>query len=184
MRSLFLCILFWSFPTFAQVVDPILAIPITDEFLNDTMIRGYFADVLKQGGFGHWKTERAAFLVREEGGQYRCVAWPLDGRLQRQEFRGAIPDRTVAIIHTHPAELPLGSTDDERTAVKLSVPIFVLTPLNIYMITARGVSVPVVENREWATFSASSSTRCSAPDEKQMVAKRPRQIRSSTARKH
>jgi hypothetical protein len=64
------------------------------------------------------------------------------------------------------------------------VPIFVLTPLNIYMITARGVSVPIVENRQWATFSASSSTRCSAPNENQMVAKRLRQIRSFTAQKH
>jgi hypothetical protein len=164
VRSLFLCVLFWSLPSFAQVMDPILAIPITDEFLNDAVIRGYFADVLRQGGFGHWKTERAAFLVRDEGGQYRCVGWPMDGRLQRQEFRGAIPERTVAIIHTHPSELPLGSTGDERTAVKQSVPIFVLTPLNIYMITAGGVSVAVVENRQWATFSASSSIRCSTPD--------------------
>ncbi len=174
MRSLFLYILFWSFPTFAQVVNPILAIPITDELLNDTTIRGYFADLLKQGGFGHWKTERAAFLVRDEDGQYRCVAWPSDGHLYRQQFQGAIPDGTVAIIHTHPAELPLGSTGDQRTAVKLSVPIFVLTPLNIYLITPRGVSVPVVENRPWATFSASSPARCSVSDEKQIVAKRRR----------
>ncbi len=152
MRSMFPCILFWSFSAFAQAVNPILAIPINDELLNDPTIRGYFADLLRQGGFGHWKTERAAFLVRDE-----------------------IPDGTVAIIHTHPAELPLGSTGDQRTAVKLSVPIFVLTPLNIYLITPRGVSVPVVENRPWATFNASSSsTRCSAPDEKQRVANLPR----------
>ena len=160
MRSFFLCVFFWSLPSFAQIVDPILAIPITDAFLNDAVIRGYFADVVRQGGYGHWKTESAAFVVRDEGGQYRCVAWPLDGHLQRQEFLGAIPDGTVAIIHTHPSELPLGSTGDARTAIKLSVPIFVLTPLNINMITSRGVSVPVVENRPWATISASSSTRC------------------------
>jgi len=174
VRSLFPFILFWSFPMFAQVVDPIRAIPITDELLNDTTIRGYFADVLKQGGFGHWKTERAAFLVREESGQYRCVAWPMDGRLQRQEFHGAIPAGTIAIIHTHPSEIPLGSAVDQRTAVRLSMPIFVLTPLNIYMITPAGVSVSVIENRLWATFSASSPVRCSASGEKQIAAKRPR----------
>jgi len=127
------------------------------------VIRGYFADVLRQGGFGHWKTERAAFLVREESGEYRCVAWPSYGRLHRQEFRGAIPERTVAIIHTHSSKMPLGSSGDAQTAIQLSVPIFVLTPLNIYMITPRGASVLVVENRPWAT-SASSSTRCTAPN--------------------
>ena len=163
MRSLFLYILFWSFPTFAQVVSPILAIPITDEFLNDTTIREYFGDVLRRGGFGHWKTESAAFLVADESGKYRCVVWPFDGHLYRQELHDAIPDGTVAIIHTHPSQFPRGSPGDERTAVRLSVPIFVLTPLNIYMITNRGVSVPVVENRRWAPFRESStSARCEA----------------------
>jgi hypothetical protein len=55
------------------------------------------------------------------------------------------------------------------------VPIFVLTPLNIYLITARGVSVAIVEHRPWATFNASSSSiRCSAPDTKQRIASLPR----------
>src|SRR5258706_13878156 len=101
---MFPCILFWSFSAFAQAVNPILAIPINDELLNDTTIRGYFADLLRQGGFGHWKTERAAFLVRDEDGQYRCIGWPWDGRPQRQEFHGTIPEGTLAITTTPPAD--------------------------------------------------------------------------------
>jgi hypothetical protein len=163
VRSLLLGLSLIALNSFGQQVDPILAIPITDDFLNEHVLRAYFADVLRLGGYGHWHTERAAFIVREENGQYRCVAWPLDGGFHRQQFRGSIPDRTVAIVHTHPAELPIGSNQDARTAKALSVPIFVLTPLNIYLVTSRGENVPVVENRIWAEVSASSSTRCTPP---------------------
>lgn len=145
-------------------VDSILAVPINEAFLNHQVIRGFFADLLAQGGFGNWKTERAAFLVMEENGEYRCLAWPMDGRLHRQEFGGEIPDRTVAIIHTHPKGIPLGSTGDQRTAKALTVPIFVLTPHNIYLVTPRGENIPVVANEIWAAVSASSSNRCIARD--------------------
>ena len=161
MRWLIPFLLLLAVNSFAQRVDPILAMPITTEFIDDSVIRGYFADVVRQGGYGHWKTERAAFLVRGPAGDYRCVAWPNDGRLYRQEFQGAIPDRTVAIIHTHPSELPSASAGDVRTAIKISVPIFVLTPLNIYMITARGAIVPIVENRLWAV--SGPSDQCLSP---------------------
>lgn len=149
MRSFLLCVLFSSVASIANASQPIL---------DDAMVRGYFADVLRQGGFGHWKTERAAFLVRQENGQYRCIAWPLDGHLYQQNFHGLMPARTVAIIHTHPSERPRASAADERTAAMLSLPVFVLTPRNLYMITAEGVSVAVFENREWA--SSLSSVRC------------------------
>jgi hypothetical protein len=154
VRSLLLCVSFWSLSAFAQVV------PTTGEFFNDTLIRGFFADILQQGGFGRWKTERAAFIVRDERNRYRCVAWPSDGHLYRQQFRGAMPAGTVAIIHTHPKELPEASQGDKETAVRLSVPIFVLTPLNIELITDRGVAVPVIRNHLWFEVKPPSSARC------------------------
>jgi proteasome lid subunit RPN8/RPN11 len=131
-------------------VHPILAIPIGDDFVRHPAIRGFFADVLAQGGYGNWKTERAAFVVREENGDYRCFSWPAGGTVHRQEFKGTIPDRTVAIVHTHPKELPLASRDDVRTAQRLHVPIFVLTPRNIDLITPRGESVAVVSDQMWS----------------------------------
>lgn len=165
MRSLFFfvaCAAIAGSSFAGQRVDPILAIPITDDFLSDRTIREFFADLLEQGGYGHWRTERAAFVVLDERGQYRCIGWDLDGRLLRQEFQGAIPDRTVAIVHTHPKELPIGSVTDQETAMRLSVPIFVLTPDNIYMVSARGNNVALVENRSWAP-ARSSSRPCSPP---------------------
>ena len=142
--------------------ENILAMPMTDEFLNDPTVRAFLADVLRQGGYGHWQTERAAFLVRDEHDAYRCIAWPLDGNLHQQHFAGTIPERTVAIAHTHPKDLPSASFGDRQTAMALSVPIFVLTPLNIELVKPDGATVTVVSNKWWA--NASSSRRCSAPD--------------------
>ena len=149
-------------------VDPILAIPINDAFLNDAVIRTYFADLLAKGGSGFLPSERGAFLVRDESGEYRCVLWRRSMMYHEQTFSGRIPERTVAIIHTHPKELPVGSMGDRNTAMRLSVPIFVLTPRNIYLVTARGENVPVVTDQWWADqFSgATSAARCTSADER------------------
>ncbi|HSP14118.1 MAG TPA: hypothetical protein VLV78_05140 [Thermoanaerobaculia bacterium] len=162
MRPLLLSAMWLSLALSDARIDPILAIPITSEFLNDKTIRGYFADLLGEAGFGHWHTERAAFLVRDSNGEHRCVAWPFTGDFHQQQFHGSIPDGTVAIVHTHPEKLPLPSKQDQRTATSLSVPIFVLTPRDIYLVTSSGETIPVVENQFWPPVSGASSTRCSA----------------------
>jgi hypothetical protein len=140
--------------------EPVIAIPITDAFLSDPVVRGFLSDVLNRGGNGYYQTESAAFLLLGENSTYRCEAWPFDGRLHQQEFRGRIPDRTIAIAHTHPANMPDASAHDRQTAIEHSVPIFVLTPLNIYLVTPRGETIAVVEGKPWSV-NASSSTRCS-----------------------
>jgi proteasome lid subunit RPN8/RPN11 len=136
---------------------------MNEQFFNDPAVRGYFADLVRQSGYGMWDTESAAFLIRDENGDVRCAAWPAHAGYRRQEFRGAFPDRAVAIVHTHPQHLPLASIHDRETAVKWSVPMFVLTPRSIYLITTRGEIVTVVEKSWWIDVSASSSRRCSAP---------------------
>ena len=151
-----LCVSFCSLAAFAQTA------PTSAKFLDDPLIHAYFVDILRQGGFGHWKTERAAFIVRDENSHYRCVAWPSDGHLYRQEFHGRIPPGTVAIIHTHPSELPDASIGDRATAVRMSLPIFVLTPLNINVITIDGASIPIFRNRQWASAARAVNRRCSA----------------------
>jgi hypothetical protein len=156
VRYLLFCVSFWSLAAFAQTV------PTSAKFLDDPLVRAYFVDILRQGGFGHWKTERAAFIVRDDNSHYRCVAWPSDGRLYRQEFHGRIPPGTVAIVHTHPSELPDASVGDRATAVRMSLPIFVLTPLNINVITIEGASIPIFRNRQWAAVGVPSTQRCSA----------------------
>jgi proteasome lid subunit RPN8/RPN11 len=45
----------------------------------------------------------------------------------RATYRGRIPDRTLAIIHTHPNARPNPSPDDIATAQKLGMPVYVVT---------------------------------------------------------
>jgi hypothetical protein len=145
-------------------VRSLLLFILCSGFFQNQNIRILFADLLRQGGYGRWNTERAAFLVVDESGEYRCVLWPAERGFYRESFRGAMPEGTVAIIHTHPAHLPDASTNDQRTAMRLGIPVFTLTPLNVYLTSADGENVAVVTNRWWAPVSAASSTRCSAPD--------------------
>lgn len=132
-------------------------------FFQEPTVRSLFADLLREGGYGRWNTERAAFLIREDTGQYRCILWPAERGFYRESFHGAMPEGTVAIIHTHPGHLPDASTNDQRTAMRTGVPIFTLTPLNINLTTTKGENVAIVANRWWAPVSGASSSRCTAP---------------------
>lgn len=129
--------------------DMLPSVAIADEFLTDATVRAIFGEVLRQGGLGRRNTESAAFLIREETGEYRCVAWPVDGGFRRQRFTGTIPDRTVAIVHTHPEASRSGSVVDQKTAISVGIPIFVLTRRNIYVVTAGGENVPIVLGKMW-----------------------------------
>jgi len=124
--------------------------PVTNEIWNDHQIRGYFGDLLRLGGFGHWNTERAAFLVRDPDGDYRCVLWPATREFNQERFTGTVPVDAVAIVHTHPATMPRGSTGDELLSRRLRLPIFILTPKNIYVVTPAGSNRVVVDGQMWA----------------------------------
>lgn len=137
--------------------------PALAELAKDPIVHAYFADLLRQGDYGFSLTESAAFLVREESGAYRCDAWTYDGGMARHTFRGLMPDGTVAIMHTHPKERPHASADDFRTAMTLWIPIFVLTPTNIFVVTPRGESETIVANQKWWPVSGSSTARCTVP---------------------
>lgn len=167
MRSLLLSLFCFAFALTAAAdvrVDPILAMPMTVEFFNHATVRAFFAELLERGGYGHWNTEQAAFIVMGESGQYGCVAWPSRVQYHRSTFDGMIPPRTVAIVHTHPEATPRGSDGDQRTAMRLGVPVFVVTARNIYLVTVDGENVPVVTNQMWTRVSAASSRKCTAPD--------------------
>lgn len=163
MRSLLLSltVLVLASTSFAQTrVDPSLFIPFNDQFLDDAAVRGYFADLLKKGRFGRLPREEAAFLIKRSNGDYRCSMWPSSHDYHQTKFVGAIPNGTVAIVHTHPIQYPQGSPHDQRTAKRLGVPIFVLTPRNIYVVTVEGENQPIVSHERWEPVRTSKSFQC------------------------
>jgi hypothetical protein len=125
-------------------------------------VRALFADLVRLGGYGRWNTERAAFLVRNPGGDVRCLLWPPTREFARERFEGRIPDGTIAIVHTHPEETPMGSPGDLRTAQTLGLPLFILTRNHIYQVTPDGKNEEVLQAAVWAARSATTA-RCSAP---------------------
>ena len=147
-----LVVLFAVLPLHAEVnMNAFLVIDVNDQFLEDTVIRGFFGDVLRKGGLGYRDIETAAFVVQQADGQYRCVTWPFTGSFQSQKFTGTIPDRSVAILHTHPEARPNPSLKDRETAMITGVPVFVLTRRNIFMIRADGTSTALVKDRRWVS---------------------------------
>ena len=90
----------------------------------DDVKRGY-ALLLAQSAFGR-PAERAAFVVATPGRDIRFVAWR-----SREDFRatykGSIPAGCIAIAHTHPTGDLYPSAQDIRVAVRLALPVVVIT---------------------------------------------------------
>jgi proteasome lid subunit RPN8/RPN11 len=87
----------------------------------------WYDELLAESGYGQREYERAAFLIRERDGTLTLEPWPHRG-YRHATFRGAIPPRTIAILHTHPAGEPQPSVRDRAEAKRLGIPVVVITP--------------------------------------------------------
>ena len=133
---------------------------VADPIFTTESGRARFRDVLRAGLFGWVETERAAFIVDHGDGSFDSVTWPASQALRRETFHGQIPEGTRAIIHTHPARWPEPSLQDRLEAVRLGIPIYVLTPRAIYK-TERFEVAAVVRDEDWFAGSFNSQpTRC------------------------
>ncbi|HEU5161962.1 MAG TPA: Mov34/MPN/PAD-1 family protein [Thermoanaerobaculia bacterium] len=117
---------------------------------NDGRVRAIFAELLRRGWYGLREAESAAFIVLDRTGCYSPVVWAHTGEKGRQTWRGSAPPFAVAIAHTHPKGSKRPSAVDVRTAGSVGLPVFVLTPTNIWVATPEGRAAPVVEEEEWA----------------------------------
>ena len=95
----------------------------------------WYDALLAEGGYGRFDRERAAFLIREDDGTLTLEPWP-NGGFRHATFRGTIPARTIAILHTHPASAPQPSARDHAEARRLGVPVVVITPASVIAASA------------------------------------------------
>lgn len=90
----------------------------------------WYDQLLVEGGYGRLERERAAFLIREPDGTLTLEPWP-HGDFRHATFRGTVPARTIAILHTHPARSPEPSARDRAEAKRLGIPVVVITPSGV-----------------------------------------------------
>lgn len=98
--------------------------------LTSPQAHDWYGRLLAAGGYGRLERERAAFLIREDDGTLTLEPWPAGG-FRHARFRGAIPPRTIAILHTHPANAPRPSAQDRAEAQRLGIAVVVITPSGV-----------------------------------------------------
>ncbi len=113
---------------------PVVAYPLTPAILRDRNVIEGFSTLIARSGYGRLPRESAAFLVVGESNDFRIVHWPATNQFHAQRWVGAVPDGTVAVVHTHPAHLPDPSAHDIAEARRTGIPIFVLTPGSVVLV--------------------------------------------------
>lgn len=88
-------------------------------------------ELLRDARYGSAKIEHSAFLVVDASGELGLVKWNGEATRMSATHRGRIPAGAVAILHTHPNDLPNPSSADHALARKLKMPVYVLTRRSI-----------------------------------------------------
>ncbi|HEX8409637.1 MAG TPA: Mov34/MPN/PAD-1 family protein [Thermoanaerobaculia bacterium] len=105
----------------------------------------WYDALLAESGYGRLPHERAAFLISEADGTLTTQPWEVTG-IRHASYRGAIPQRAIAIMHTHPRGEPHPSSRDRAEARRLGIPVIV--------VTTEGVIAAMPDGREARVRSA------------------------------
>jgi len=105
--------------------------------------------------FGQEMSERAAWVLKDDAGRLRWLAWPAEYQYRRAQWEGPVPARAVAIAHTHPtAGDPKPSEQDVETARRLGVPVYTVSRSGIWKAMPDGSIVPVRDSDWWSACRA------------------------------
>lgn len=121
---------------------------IDEDLLQSAGMKELLASLVARSGYGRFDVESAAFLRRLPDGTFLADPWPFQRGFRKASFTGKVPDDVVAIVHTHPRQNPRPSLRDQELAMRLAIPIVVLTPESIIVVEADG-TVRTVVDRFW-----------------------------------
>lgn len=113
---------------FMLAVALTIAYPLNEKTLARPDVTACFDRLLSRAYYGRTNYERAAFLLLSEDKTISCRDWPPTFAFRAAQWSNAVPDGTIAIVHTHPASIRRPSTADLDAAAAVGVPIIVLTP--------------------------------------------------------
>ena len=114
-------------------------------------------DLLRSARYGQSINEHSAFLVTDVNGDLQLVRWRGKATSMSATYHGIIPYGTVAIVHTHPHELPNPSDADAALARKLNMPVYVLTRNSITRTS--GGRMEIIAIGDWNPFRRRSTPR-------------------------
>jgi proteasome lid subunit RPN8/RPN11 len=115
--------------------------------------------------FGFTPRECAAWVVPDESEGVRWVNWPNERRFLAAKWKGPIPPRAVAIVHTHPAMVdPKPSEVDVETARHLGVPVYTVSRSGIWRAAPDGSIVSVDDSRWWSACRKSGCEETRHPE--------------------
>lgn len=94
--------------------------------------------------------ELAGFVIRGMDGALELVPWPAPPKTLRRaaNWYGPLPDRLVAVIHTHPRDLPRPSSQDAAEARRLGIPFYVVSARSLCvappggLVSCQGLGTP------------------------------------------
>ncbi len=114
----------------------------------DPQVHDCFADILRRGMIRQ-DTESAAFVVLRLD-HYDCMVWNEVGHRTDVSYHGYPPIGIVALVHSHPPANPRPSLQDLETAKQLNLPVFAVTPMEVWVADPVAGITPVVRNMRWA----------------------------------
>lgn len=94
--------------------------------LSSQQANVWYDALLVESGYGRLPFERAGFLILERDGAITMQPWDTRG-VRHASYRGAMPERVIAIAHTHPRNETRPSSRDREVAARVGVPVIVVT---------------------------------------------------------
>ena len=125
-----------------------VARPAVDDLVHDPIVLSFFRVLVRQARLDR-DAEQAAFIVRTPEGALYFVWWPARDERNSVQWRGPLPDGVIAIVHTHPAWLPMPSKLDRTTASRTRMPVYVVTPFLIVKTTGGPSEVVIAGEKAW-----------------------------------
>jgi hypothetical protein len=114
----------------------------TDGVFDSESGRACFFTILKDSGWSLLGPyEHAAFIVEQVDGSFECRKWRHLHSFRGESYTGVIPQGTVAIAHTHPVDFPYPSQQDKDEAIRLGMPIYVITIRGVYRADPQKIAV-------------------------------------------
>lgn len=103
----------------------------TAELVSDPCLLPGFSELLMRAPL---KEMEVAAFITEENGAIAFLLWPIMSWFRSQHFRGAVPEQTIAFVHTHPPDSARPSQQDVFEAERLQLPLFVVTHSTIWVV--------------------------------------------------